>query len=208
MQASRYWRMDDFDGIELLRASGSRHRYARHSHEGYAIGVVEAGAHAFTARGATWTAVPGQIVVVNPDAAHDGHPAARDGSYSYRMLYVDADTVATAADAAAGRRVGLPSFAAAVVTDAPLAARLLQLHRGLELPEARLERDTLLLAILADLARRHGGGVPDDHRHDPARRDIAPALEYLREHFAEEIPLATLAELAGMDRFRLVRGFR
>src|SRR5437899_3299767 len=54
--ASRYWRLDGFGGVDLLRADASSHRYARHSHEGYALGVVEAGAHAFAARGAVATA--------------------------------------------------------------------------------------------------------------------------------------------------------
>jgi hypothetical protein len=41
---SRYWRLDGLGGVDLLRADASTHRYARHSHEGYALGVVEAGA--------------------------------------------------------------------------------------------------------------------------------------------------------------------
>ena len=49
-----------------MRADASSHRYARHSHEGYALGVVEAGAHAFAARGPVWNAIPGRIVIVNP----------------------------------------------------------------------------------------------------------------------------------------------
>jgi len=78
----RYWRLDNYRGVDLLKADASAHRYARHSHEGYAIGVVESGAHAFTARGEVWTAVPGRIVIVNPDDAHDGGPARRDDRYS------------------------------------------------------------------------------------------------------------------------------
>ena len=38
---SRYWRVDGLSGVELLRADASTHRYARHSHEGYALGVVQ-----------------------------------------------------------------------------------------------------------------------------------------------------------------------
>jgi AraC-like ligand binding domain len=56
---SLYWRLEGLDGVDLLRADASTHRYARHCHEGYALGVVEAGAHAFAARGAVWTAIPG-----------------------------------------------------------------------------------------------------------------------------------------------------
>lgn len=124
--ASRYWRLDGFGGLDLLRADASTHRYARHTHEGYALGVVAAGAHAFTARGEVWTAIPGRVVVVNPDIAHDGGPATRDGGYSYRMLYVDGAVFAGAIDDAAGRHVATPFFPESVVSDAPLAGRLLR----------------------------------------------------------------------------------
>src|SRR5882672_10066721 len=104
--ASRYWRLDGFGGVDILRADASSHRYARHSHEGYALGVVEAGAHAFAARGAVWTAIPGSIVIVNPDDAHDGGPAARDGRYSYRMIYVDGGVLTAALAEATGQPTG------------------------------------------------------------------------------------------------------
>ena len=39
-------------GVELLHAHFVRHVYERHSHEGYAIGVTEAGVQAFHCRGA------------------------------------------------------------------------------------------------------------------------------------------------------------
>ncbi len=87
--SSRYWRPDGIAGLDLLRSEDSTHRYARHSHEGYALGVVERGAHGFAARGRAWIAIPGRVILVNPDEAHDGGPAARAGAYSYRMLYVD-----------------------------------------------------------------------------------------------------------------------
>src|ERR1700722_1868385 len=108
LMPSRYWRPEGFGGVDLLRADASTHRYARHSHEGYAIGVVEAGEHAFAARGKRWTAIPGRIVIVNPDDAHDGGPATHEGGYSYRMIYVDGATLTAAIEEAAGRRPATP----------------------------------------------------------------------------------------------------
>lgn len=206
--AARYWRPAGLAGVELLRADASTHRYARHAHEGYAIGVVAAGAHAFAARGQVWTAVPGRIVAVNPDQAHDGGPAARDGAYSYRMLYVDAALAAAAVAEAAGRRAPAPFFSDAVVEDAALAGRLARLHRALEQPAARLERETRLVTALLVLARRHGRQVPEPADAAGCPRAVALALEHLEAHFAEDLSLADLAGVAGTDRFRLLRAFR
>lgn len=205
---SRYWRLDGFGGVDLLRADASTHRYARHSHEGYALGTVEAGAHGFAARGQVWTAIPGSVVIVNPDDAHDGGPAARDGGYSYRMIYVDGAVFAAALAEAAGRRVAAPFFPDAVVGDVALAERLLALHRALERPEARLEREAKLITALAELARRHGGTARQGGHRANSPRAVTLALDYLAANFAEDISLAQLAALAGVDRFHLLRAFR
>ena len=208
LMPSRYWRPEGFGGVDLLRADASTHRYARHSHEGYAIGVVEAGAHAFAARGKRWTAIPGRIVIVNPDDAHDGGPATHEGGYSYRMIYVDGATLTTAIEEAAGRRPATPFFPYAVVGDAALADRLSNLHRMCEHPEAKLARETLLITALVELASRHGGAAPHSNVRVRGPHIIAPVLDYLTEHFAEDISLAELAALAGVDRFHLLRAFR
>jgi len=196
---SRYWTPQGLAGVELLRWDASTHRYARHSHEGYAIGVVQRGAHAFRARGRTWTAVPGCIIVVNPEDAHDGRPAARDDAYSYRMMYVERDAAA---------RAGTPFFRECVVTDSALARRLLEIHRALERPEARLQCDTLVATALRALAQRHGGVRPGTDRTGTYQPEVSVVLDYLTEHFTEECSLADLAALAGVNRFQLLRAFR
>jgi AraC-like DNA-binding protein len=205
---ARYWRPDGVAGVDLLRSDASTHRYARHSHEGYALGVVAAGAHGFHARGADWTAVPGRVIIVNPDDAHDGGPATRTDAYSYRMIYLEGAVLAGALDEATGTRGGLPLFRDAVVEDRTLADRLLRLHRALEAPATRLERESLLLTTLVTLAGRHAGAARPDAAGPDHPREVAVALDYLRAHFAQDCSLADLAARAGVDRFRLLRAFR
>ncbi|MEZ5830060.1 MAG: AraC family transcriptional regulator [Dongiaceae bacterium] len=205
---AHYWRLDGFDGVDLLRSDASSHRYARHSHEGYAIGVVEAGAHAFAARGQVWTANPGSVIVVNPDDAHDGGPAASDDRYSYRMLYVDGAVLTAACAEAAGQRAAATLFPESVVTDPALARRLSRVHRAFERSETRLAREALLITALVALARRHGRTAPPDSQRRSGPRDVALALDHLAEKFAEDCSLTQLAELAGVDRFHLLRAFR
>ncbi len=206
--SSRYWRLDGLDGVDLLRSDASTHRYARHSHEGYAIGVVEMGAHAFAARGQVWTAVPGRVIVVNPDDAHDGGPAARTDAYSYRMIYVDGAVLAAALNEAVGRPVSTPFFPEPVVDDAALADRFLCLHHALESTETRLEREALLITALVELARRHGRAPSPGGEKSHGPRDVALALGYLDKNFAVDCSLSELAALAGVDRFHLLRAFR
>ncbi len=199
----RYWRLD---GIDLLRSAASTHRYARHSHEGYALGIVEAGSHAFTARGQRWTAVPGRLIVVNPDDAHDGGPAGRDDAYSYRMIYFEPAVLTAALAEAAGRPAPQPLFGEAVIDDGALSERFLRFHRLAEEPAPRLERDTHFIAALAELARRHGRAGPEGRQY--SHHGVARVLDYLAENFAEDCSLADLADLAGINRFNLLRAFQ
>jgi AraC-like DNA-binding protein len=157
-----------------------------------------------------WTAIPGRVIIVNPEDVHDGRPAARDEPYSYRMLYVDRDVLVTAIGEAAGRRVGTPTpfFAEPVVDDAALSERLRDVHRVLEREESTIARETALLTTLVELAWRHGGAPLAAEREPRARREAALARDYLAEHFAQECSLAGLAALAGINRFNLLRAFR
>ena len=130
---AHYWRPAGLGGVDLLRLAESRHRYPRHAHEGYAVGIVESGVHGFSARGQRWEAVPGRVILVNPEDVHDGGPADADSTYSYRMLYLDPALLRAIVAEAAGRSVSAPFFPRAVVDDPDLSAGILTLHRALEI---------------------------------------------------------------------------
>jgi AraC-like DNA-binding protein len=203
-----YWRPAGLGGVDLLRLAESRHRYPRHAHEGYAVGVVESGAHGFGARGQRWEAVPGRVILVNPEDVHDGGPAGADGAYSYRMLYLDPALLRAIVSESAGRSVPAPFFPSAVVDDPDLSAGILLLHRTLEIANSRLEQDGCLTEAVLGMALRHANLQVVTEPSRPERHPLGRALDYLECHFAEDVSLGTLAELAGLDRFRLLRRFR
>ena len=102
----RFWRERRLDDLECLKARFRRHRYLPHTHDTYAVGVITEGAEAFTYRGATHIAGPGQVVCVNPGELHDGEPA-RD-EFSYRMLYPSIGLVERVASDLYGRPTRAP----------------------------------------------------------------------------------------------------
>lgn len=59
-------------GLELLRATYVTHTFAPHTHEGFALGVIEAGAQVFCYRGARHVAPAGCLVAINPGELHTG----------------------------------------------------------------------------------------------------------------------------------------
>jgi len=193
---------------ELLRLERSRHKYPRHAHEGYAIGAVESGAHAFNARGRRWEAVPGRIILVNPEDIHDGGPATANGSYSYRMIYLNPEMLREIVSEAIGRHAELPFFPRAVVVDRDLSNSVLTLHRALEASHSRLERDGRFVEVLLGLVLRHSGARLASETDRLIPQPLDRVVEFLANRFADDISLAMLADLAGLDRFRLLRQFR
>lgn len=83
-----FWRDPALKNIELLRATYVTHSFARHTHDSFAIGVIDSGVEEFTYRGATHRALPNNIVIVQPGEVHNGHAGA-PGGWQYRMFYPD-----------------------------------------------------------------------------------------------------------------------
>src|SRR5258708_1871846 len=83
--APKIWTSRSLPGVECFRAHALVHHYQRHSHESYAIGVIEDGIGGNSYRGSTHRHPPGTIVAMNPDEAHTGY-AVDNKPLSYRMF--------------------------------------------------------------------------------------------------------------------------
>lgn len=197
---------EDLGGLELMRATFVSHRFAKHSHETYAIGVIEGGVQRFSKRGATHTAPSGSVIISNPEEAHTGQ-AAVEGGYTYRMLYPGADLLRAALELA-GKEGGEPLFRASVVRDAPVAVALRDAHAALEGPSPRLEGDSRLLGALARLVSRHASDRRAGRGPGRERRAVALAQEYLEDNLAEDVSLEELSRAVHLSRFHLLRVFR
>src|SRR5258708_38290546 len=78
---------DAASGVELLSARFYGHVYDRHFHDGYAVGLTDAGAQAFRARVARHVSTPGAVIAFAPAEAHDGE-AGGAARFAYRMPYL------------------------------------------------------------------------------------------------------------------------
>src|SRR5258707_2721308 len=104
--------------LQHLTARFGGHAYDLHRHETYAVGLTLWGAQSFHYRGALQTSRGGQVMVIHPDEAHDGHAGVAQG-FAYRMLYVDPAAISAALDGAS------PPFVPEVVADDAVLAELL-----------------------------------------------------------------------------------
>ena len=186
-------------GVEAMTLL-TDHAFPRHSHDGFGIGVMAAGAQRSWS-GIGWVeSEAGDVITVNPGEMHDGAPIG--GARGWRMLYLDPALVAREL---AGEGEDRPEIARPALRDPVLTGLFDRLfdRATAAVPEPlALEED--LLRTLAHLLRQQGT------LKRPVPRTSAPVTMARRRLDAAPAAPATLAELAalsGMSRFQLLRGF-
>jgi AraC-like DNA-binding protein len=188
-------------GLQRLAARFGGHAYDLHRHETYAVGLTVRGVQAFHYRGAQTASRAGQVMVLHPDEAHDGHAGVANG-FAYRMLYIDPGAISTALDGAR------PPFVPEAVADDPaLAAVLHEAFADFPRTLEPLAIDAVIARLAGRLAQRGDAGFKRDHgatAHRAARR----ARDFLVAEAPRTVASEELERVSGLDRFALARHFR
>lgn len=192
--------------LQRLTARFGGHAYDLHRHETYAVGLTLWGAQSFHYRGSLQTSRGGQVMVIHPDEAHDGHAtgdrAGSDAGFAYRMLYVDPASVTAALDG------GAPPFVREVVADDGVLAGLLRrAFADFPRPLEPLAADAVV-ARLADRLAARGDGRPRRRGGATAHRAVARARDFLAAESHRTVASEELEAVTGLDRFALARHFR
>lgn len=192
--------------FEALTATYFTHSFAKHTHEGFAIGVIERGAETFYYRGAIHVAGAGSVVVINPGELHTGQAVTSEG-WSYRMIYPAADLLERAAAEVSGMRRGIPFFDDPVIYDPVVFERLRLAQLALEESPSALEREMRLLDALTVLVQRHADSRPAPSQPGSAHGALRRARDYLQTHYADDLSLEDLARVVHLSPFHLSRLF-
>ncbi|MFH1985472.1 MAG: AraC family transcriptional regulator [Pseudomonadota bacterium] len=194
-------------GVTLLSACYRAQRFSRHTHDGYALGVIEAGALGFDYRGAHVVAPAGAVNLVVPGEPHDGHAAAA-GGWRYRMFYFTPDVFCEAAAQMADGPRDLPWFSSGVLRDDALAAMVLETHGCLSDPETSLlERQSRLLALVTTFIRRHADDRPPEKTVGQEIGPLARVRDAIHARCGEVVSLDELARVSGLSPYHLIRAF-
>ncbi|ATQ73993.1 AraC family transcriptional regulator [Massilia violaceinigra] len=189
------------DDVELFRAQIVRKVFSPHVHDGYVIGVVERGVERFHWRGAERYATSTDLVFINPDQVHTGEAAERSGVL-YRNIFVATDAMKQIV----GCTVYFPE---PVVSDPVLGQRLKLALDTLAMATEPLAYDSIMEALIFDIAARHGRGFQDDtpdlmHGFPGMSRMI----EYIDANIGNTLRVEELADIANLSRFHFIRRFR
>ena len=182
----------------LVVAASSRRSFARHSHDGYGIGLIEAGAQRSASGRGPVEAGAGQAICVNPGEVHDGHPIG-DVPRRWQMLYLDVDLVsAIVSDIHEGGN-GSFEFSSPVVADPRVGGWLGDLFANATEGEGLAWRSGLVRILAAQ--GRPRPVVSADACHVRQARDLIDTTP------AAAVSLATLAQLSGLSQFQTLRAF-
>jgi len=201
MDCSDHIRFDQAGGgLQRLAARFGGHAYDLHRHETYAVGLTLWGAQSFHYRGGLQTSSAGQVMVIHPDEAHDGHAGVDEG-FAYRMLYVDPGAVSAALGARAA------PFVPEVVADDPsLAGLLSEAFADFPRPLEPIATDAIVSRVAELLAARCDGVRLRKPSTD--RSAVDRARDFLVAEAARTVASEELERVSGLDRFALARHFR
>jgi len=204
-QNTTLWLIPEFDNLELFRAEAISYSYARHSHSGYSIGIIEAGVGGNYYRGSTYLAPSKSVVFMNPEEAHTGY-SAEELPLTYRMLYPSVDLIQQIANEVQMR--DFPYFKDAVVQSKILARNILSLHQALERSNNRFEQQIQLIEVLSDILLNYADGKSQSIRLGKEHQAVRLIKEYLRDNLSSDISLEQLVKITRLNRSYLIRVFR
>ena len=204
-EKAQYTVVEELGGIELLDATYHKQNFSRHSHEGYTVGVIDAGAQKFFRDGSDHIAPQHSIILVNADEVHSGQSAAQNG-WSYHAMYPLESQLASIRNELGLK--GAPYFANPVVYDKSLSDLLRLTFQTLIQSDNRLLRESLLYSALVKLMARHGNTSLDAANPATAQQQLVLVKQFLDDNPAADISLDGLSTLAGLSSFHLLRQFQ
>ncbi len=197
---AQYSRVFGLDGLEIMSARWVEHSFTPHMHDFYAV------SGAFHCRRELRNATPGTCNLIAPGELHTGHATSEDG-WKYSNLYIEMPLMATLLRGLDWQSPLDVRFKFPLVKDTVLAGRLARVFASLSESNSLLQNESLLLSVVARLATDHfvpGHSLREAGREHAAVRRIR---EWLYVHAEQNLSVRSLAEIAGLSPYYLVRVF-
>lgn len=201
---TEFWRDPAMPYVESRRACHSRTCYQAHSHPTFSIGAVDQGTSIFAgADSGPEYLQPGSLVLVPSAYPHACNPLP-DTAWSYQMLHVDAAWMDQLC-----QESHLQTLTQVVVRhDATAYARFCQLNTLLFSDTSVDEKEAALVEFMGDCGPGQHASLAVPADTPQASQRMQPVLHYLEHERLGMCSLTTLAGLARLSRYQLIRNFR
>jgi AraC-like DNA-binding protein len=201
----KIWQPDG-NTYELLNASGISTSMPRQIFQEYLIGVIEKGEAKFTYRGEQFQIGGGSLLLIEPGEAFMGQGSV-EHPRTFRMLHASPQFLQSSISVLTERVLPLPHFTQPIVLHPILINTFSRIHRALEVPHSRLERDGWLLELVSLLLQHCASDAPKLMSYGRESDRVKQVRDFLMERFTENCSLEELAALVNLSPFRLNRVF-
>jgi AraC-like DNA-binding protein len=193
----RAWRPHVPGVAEVLHAHMTSHVYPMHTHESWALLIVDDGMIRYDLHRHEHGALYQAVTLLPPQVPHNGRAATSRG-FRKRVIYLDLSHVPARL---IGRAVDKP-----VLLDPVLRQRINQLHLALDEPGRELEAESRL-AFVAERLQHHLGGPAETNAGPPAANVAHELRELIDTRFREKVTLRQASETIHAHPAHLVRMF-
>ncbi|MGB7388535.1 MAG: AraC family transcriptional regulator [Pseudomonas neustonica] len=186
--------------VELRQADRSSACYQQHTHDEFSFGLIDQGHTLYRNRGQSQSIGAGSMVTVNPGEVHSCNPAA--GLWSYRMIFLNAAWLGELQRELSGGSADYQCFPEVTNRRSDAGKRFDQLFASLLQADTPLAAQTQLIELMQPLFAAESLAPEAKHGGVLLARDL------IMDQLDANLQLDTLAEVAGLNRYQLIRGFK
>jgi AraC-like DNA-binding protein len=181
---------------------------AKFLHQGFTIGLVEAGAIEAAYRGRLQRLERGELIIVPPEQVIGLDPIKSAIDPMRICVHCPTEVFQKVANEIAGLRKATHIFSECVTSDPYLSTLVRKFQRSLALPASLLERSSHFHEMLTGAIRHCAALRPQSRKFRPEPTLVRRVRDYLDEHCAQNVTLDELARTANLSAFQLNRAFR
>lgn len=200
----RVVRYDQELQVEAYRFCGIMQKFPNHFHDHYVIGYIESGARFLSCCNKEYQVSPGDLLLFNPGDNHKCN-AIKNSPLDYRCLNIPIDVMRLFSSEIT-RGSSLPHFSPSVVPQYNKIILLHQIHEMILQEQPCLQKEEAFLLfieqLIFDFATKNSD-LFSSIQEDPLEK----VCQWMTIHFAENISLNDLSQIAKQNKYTLLRSF-
>lgn len=203
-----YWTDSSISGLNFLSTQYSNHEFAPHTHESFAIGVVDSGALSFKYKSPSDIVPAGNIMIIHPGEVHTGKCIAESGC-SYQMIYVEPNVVLKAFPDFYSKFNQDLHFKKQNIADNYIANSIRQAFRSFSINSSPLiEKESKLQNLLEKLISRYSMPGCFGKIFKAEKIYVKKAKQFLEDNYGSDLSLKDLAKEVNISPYHLLRMFK
>lgn len=196
------------DGIEIARMRADcAASFPPHTHAEYVVSANLAGYEDIRLDGKRFGALPRTVTIYNPEAVQSSTFARGKRSAEFISLYINPNELVRIAQHNGWlSRTVAPELTQGVFASPALYLPILATYRAARAQHG-FDFESALVELTAALFRHSERGT-DSGRHTLTDRCFKPVLELMKSHRDATLSLDTLASIANVNKYQLIRAFK